>query len=318
MLPQDGGTTAAQLLIDKQHARVVAAQEVNAALTGDLRQILPDGLGVARERIAELESGLTRSVNSRPELSVSEESEATGSPGEPGAPKNVMDLTKAATNNRAKETGTVCEPRSAALASAQILQKPVQTGGDGDQALALGMISCNQTEPELSDLKKKISRYEGLMERVTASDRELEVMQNLMRENEIRLRGALKAPTASILKAPERIRIVDRPRDPDFPTKSRLLYAIAGIIGSVIVGSTLALCVDFLDSRIFYPEELADLGKLPIIATLPNLGQALRKGRQGARGEDRLPAEDIGIAPRGVAAEDEQAFSVDVSKRWSR
>lgn len=308
MMPQEGGMTAAKLLINKQEARLTAAQGENAALKQELRHILPGGLEAAQERIADLERELTPSVSGRPEAPASNISGAKVGPGELDGPKNATDLATGATNQRAGESRPVCEARAATLTSPQALQKPAQIRGDADQALGPAMLSCDQIKSELSNLKDKISRYEALTERVTASDREVDLMQNLSREYEIRLRGAVKSPGSSILKTPERIRIVDPPRDPNFPSKSRLLYVIAGILGSIVLSSAAALCSAYLDPRIFYPEELAELGKLPIIATLPNSEQALPEGDQESWSLRTNVVEQV---RRQLRAADEQIVSIE-------
>jgi hypothetical protein len=244
IMPQEGGTTAAQVLINKQQARLVAAQQANATLKQELHQILPEGLSAARERLAELESGFTPLGSGRPE--------AKASPRDLDVAGNPTDLATGATKPRSKEAGP---------------------GG--------------QVELEVKNLKEKISRYEGLRERVTASDGEVDVLQSLLREYEIRLRSAARGPSASILKAPERIRIIDAPHDPDFPSKSRLIYAIVGILGSVGFSSSVVFCLSYFNPRILYPEELEDLAKLPIVASLTNLGQTPPE----ARNDRDAPAE---------------------------
>jgi hypothetical protein len=266
MMPQEGGTTAAQVLINKQQGRLVAAQQANAALKQEVHQILPEGLSAAREQLAEWESVLTPPGSGRPE--------AKASPGQPDAAKNPTDLGTGATKPRSKEAGSGCEAQAAALASARVPQ-PAQLKSN---AGAPGLIGCAQVELEFRNLKEKVTRYEGLMERVAASDGEVDAVQNWLREYEIRLRGAAKGPGASILKAPERIRIIDPPHDPDFPSKSRLLYAIVGIMGGFGFSVAVVFCLNYLDSRIFYAEELEDLAKLPIVASLTNSGQAVPDG----------------------------------------
>jgi uncharacterized protein involved in exopolysaccharide biosynthesis len=267
MMPQEGGTTAAQLLINNQKARLVAAQETNASLKQESRQVLPGGVQPAQERIAELERALVR---------VGAGLQATD--GAPTSAKTVTGPSNAMPP--ANESGPVCVARAAALASTQGADKLSQITTDSGQAWAPGLIRCDELERELRNLREKVDRYHGLIEKIAVSDREVDIQQNLSRDYEIRLRGAVKAPGSSILKAPERIRIVDPPRDPDIPTKSRVTYAIAALLGSILVGTAIAVCVDYLDTRIFYPEELMQLGDLPIVATLHKsaAGTARRSG----------------------------------------
>ncbi len=74
--------------------------------------------------------------------------------------------------------------------------------------------------------------------------------------------------TGGILNAPERIKLIDAPRDPEFPTNSAVRLAIVGLLASLGLALGLAVGAEMLDARVRNAEEAAALSGLPILARL--------------------------------------------------
>jgi hypothetical protein len=73
----------------------------------------------------------------------------------------------------------------------------------------------------------------------------------------------------SVLNAPERIKVIDTPKDPEFPVNSTSKYVIAGIAASIIMGVALVMLAEATDQRMRRPNEFTEFTGLPVIARLP-------------------------------------------------
>ncbi len=70
----------------------------------------------------------------------------------------------------------------------------------------------------------------------------------------VRRYAALARSPAAVLRAPERIRVIDQPRDPISANRSRLVYILLGISAGMLIGFALALAAELLDERAHDPE----------------------------------------------------------------
>jgi hypothetical protein len=74
----------------------------------------------------------------------------------------------------------------------------------------------------------------------------------------------------SILNAPELIKVIDTPKDPEFPVISTIKYVIGGAAASVIIGVALVMLAEATDQRMRSAEEFAEFTGVPVIARLPS------------------------------------------------
>jgi capsular polysaccharide biosynthesis protein len=115
-----------------------------------------------------------------------------------------------------------------------------------------------------------------MIARITAA--ETAVAEAKARYVEVSARGgsdSARPQTVGLLSAPERIRVLDSPKDPLFPTRSPILYVLFGLVASGLVGVGLAWVAERLDDRIRSAEDLAAAARVPVIAQLPQLGGAV-------------------------------------------
>jgi capsular polysaccharide biosynthesis protein len=77
------------------------------------------------------------------------------------------------------------------------------------------------------------------------------------------------ATPVQILRAPERITIIDPPKDPDIATVSRSTIAALTMLGALVIGLGLALTSDMLDPRLRSANRLQAISGVPIWGRLP-------------------------------------------------
>jgi hypothetical protein len=72
-----------------------------------------------------------------------------------------------------------------------------------------------------------------------------------------------------LLDAPERIRIIDPPVDPETPETSRLLYVLFGVAASIVLGVGLAWAAEQADPSLRDRQQFAAVAGVPVVAHLP-------------------------------------------------
>jgi uncharacterized protein involved in exopolysaccharide biosynthesis len=77
-----------------------------------------------------------------------------------------------------------------------------------------------------------------------------------------------------LLDAPERIRLIDPPGDPETPETSRLLYVLFGVAASVILGAGLAWGAELADPTLRDRHEFAAVAGVPVVAHLPRVEES--------------------------------------------
>ena len=71
-----------------------------------------------------------------------------------------------------------------------------------------------------------------------------------------------------VLNAPERIKLIDAPRDPEIAATTGVRFATIALMASIIFGLGLAVLAEVFDTRVRRPEDLADSSGLPLVARL--------------------------------------------------
>jgi uncharacterized protein involved in exopolysaccharide biosynthesis len=79
----------------------------------------------------------------------------------------------------------------------------------------------------------------------------------------------LGARSTSILLAPERIKVIDEPRDPELPTTSALKIAIAAVAASLLAACGLVFLAELVDTTVRRGDQIEALTGAPVLARLP-------------------------------------------------
>ncbi len=121
----------------------------------------------------------------------------------------------------------------------------------------------------MDGLVQAVRQTEPIAAQLTQLEREAAEANEAFDEYARRFKRASTTRNASgILNAPERIKLIDAPRDPEFPTASALRTAILALLSSIALGIGLTLLAELLDQRLRSAEEVAEATGLPVLARL--------------------------------------------------
>ena len=159
----------------------------------------------------------------------------------------------------------------------------------GQPGLSPQLQTLKTKRSELQKLQKTEEHYQALQSEIDQLTKDVETVQrDAMIENELltqsaRVKKAQDAYDAymkrhkitagsrgpNILNAPERIKLIDAPRDPEFPVNSTLKIILASILASALVAVAIAAIVEAFDSTVRYADVLEELTGVPVLARLP-------------------------------------------------
>ncbi|MDW6023084.1 hypothetical protein SAZ10_15085 [Mesorhizobium sp. BAC0120] len=159
---------------------------------------------------------------------------------------------------------TQLEAKLASSTSAGTETDIAKLAGNGGQFEA----ARAQQQKTIADRDQVQRELAALESKIQATRAQLEVTQQ-------RLRSVRLASAQGVLRAPELIRMIDPPRDPEFPTRSARIYLLASLAAGALLGIALASISEFLDTSLRTPEEFADAVGAPVIARIGRAGAAL-------------------------------------------
>ena len=84
-----------------------------------------------------------------------------------------------------------------------------------------------------------------------------------------RFPAAMSNRSLQVLNAPERIRVIDAPKDPEFPATSRLKIVVATFLGGLFLALSAVAAAELLDQRLRHPADFEAAAGAPVIARLP-------------------------------------------------
>ena len=193
---------------------------------------------------------------------------------------------------------------AAAAAAAAPPPDPVAAAFEGRKREA--RVEVESLRSRLADVDRRIAAFQGRVE--AAPRREQEILgltrdyQKLSDNYTQLLTKKLDAEMAARLEQQERgqqFRILDPaylPETPSFP--NRVLFALGGAIGGLLLGIGLSIGVDFLDPTFKDADDVANALPFPVLAVLPYVPPKEQRRLAGAR-----PDVDGTTAGDGRAAE---------------
>jgi uncharacterized protein involved in exopolysaccharide biosynthesis len=116
--------------------------------------------------------------------------------------------------------------------------------------------------------RHNISEYERLQAQIANVERDIAAAQGQLEATQKRLESVRLGGAVGILRAPELIRIVDPPRDPEFPTRSPIVYLFAALAAGIVLGLGLAGIAEFLDTSLRDPDEFSEVAGAPVITRI--------------------------------------------------
>lgn len=136
---------------------------------------------------------------------------------------------------------------------------------------------------KINELTEKISSYEGIQSAVAQLSMRREALQKQSQLVGSESRRAL-SNWRSLLNAPERMIIVDPPKDPQNRTRSRLKFVLTGVLAGGLLGIALVAWAEVFDPSIRRADQLRSIPNVPFLGTLSALLDATADGTTEAKG----------------------------------
>ena len=269
--PEQDALSATQVLLEKRHDDVVNAEKALMKFKEQLGERAIAAIAANDARLREAQASVQTFI-----------AESAASDSEIGALKAALGAAAAAENAGRRES----EIRQATLA-AEALEKRGPNAAPEAQAqrLRVGQLTQLQAlEARGALVRREIERLgNGIADQTRAStdgrspegqlrrlEREVAEARELEDGYKRRFPAATSTRSLQVLNAPERIRVIDAPRDPEFPATSRLKFVIAGLMSGLLLAAGLAGCAEMLDQRLRRAADFEAVAGVPVIARLPS------------------------------------------------
>ncbi len=127
-----------------------------------------------------------------------------------------------------------------------------------------------QTQTDVADLTRSSAdgrSPEGQLKRL---QRELLEARALMETYARRFPVTMAPRSLQVLNAPERIRVIDAPHDPEFPLSSRMRIIVGGTLLGLVLSVALAAAAEMFDQRLRHAADFEAAAGVPVLARLPS------------------------------------------------
>lgn len=126
-----------------------------------------------------------------------------------------------------------------------------------------------QTTTAVADLSKAAADGRSPEGQLRRLQRDVTDARALLDSYTKRFPMALNSRSLQVLNAPERIRVIDAPRDPEFATSSRTRIVIGGLALGLLLSAGLVAGAEMLDQRLRSASDFEAASGAPVIARLP-------------------------------------------------
>jgi uncharacterized protein involved in exopolysaccharide biosynthesis len=259
LVPDKGEPDAIEMLLQKHTRDLAAANASKADLKRRLAALSIDDLPATQARLEELSRSLSKRAE---ELRQADKTVQEATPEGLSGITTVEQLDREVARLAKSSEGNAVSPSVRAedvAALREALAKRMAAASEQQRAATL--VAAEQ---------QKISAYNDLTKRIAATERDIAADQEQVEATRKRLDAARLTSATGILRAPDLIRIVDPPRDPEFPTRSPIIYLFAALAAGVLLGLALASIAEFLDTRLRDPEEFSEVAGVPVITRIAN------------------------------------------------
>jgi HPt (histidine-containing phosphotransfer) domain-containing protein len=257
LVPERGGPSATQVLLEKHERDLAAQRALKADREKSLAELSFGDPAAARARLTELALRL-EAANERFRQADHAVQQLAGNAGMAGVE----------TVEQLEEEIQRLGGRNGA-ASALDNEVPAQDFGELHQALVMrksAALEQAEAAAAVEAEQRRISSYERLKTDIAEADRKIATAQSQLESAKRRLDSVQLMQVVGVLRAPELIRIIDPPRDPEFPTRSPMIYFLAALAASALLGLGLAVVSQFLDTRLRDPDDFSEVTGAPVIA----------------------------------------------------
>jgi uncharacterized protein involved in exopolysaccharide biosynthesis len=268
LLPDQNSTYASQVLLERRKEDLENAQRKLLMFRQRTSERFPQGLGASHNRLAEARASLKQSEDDLKRI-VQEISERRARL--PGASPSTSRVEQEIAQVRAEMAKLHASEGTAQvqLAQAQSRLSDLLAIRELDQRRGAIEADIRDQSQRMEGLVRAVRQTEPIAEQLAQLERQSAEAKEALDEYARRYQRATSSRNPSgILNAPERIKLIDAPRDPEMPTASALRTAILALLSSIALGIGLTLLAELLDQRLRSPDELADATGLPVLARL--------------------------------------------------
>lgn len=268
LLPEQNAMFASQVLLEKRKDELDNAQRALSTFRQRLAERLPQGLGAPHHRLAEARSVLQAKEAELARITREISDRRGRLPGaSPSSARVDQEIAQVRAELASLETKNGGVPAKVAQAQSKLTELLVIR----DLEVRRGTLEAEIREftRQMDGLIKAVRQTEPIAEQLAQLEREAAEAKEAFDDYSRRYqRAATTRGAGGILNAPERIKLIDAPRDPEFPTASALRAAILALLSSIGLGIGLTLLAELTDPRLRSPEEVADATGLPVLARL--------------------------------------------------
>jgi uncharacterized protein involved in exopolysaccharide biosynthesis len=269
--PDQAALSATQVLLEKRRDDLAATEKALARFREQLGERALAAIAANETRLKDAQAALqTQSADINAvdaEIAALKATVGTFAAAE-NAGKRQAEISLAVTTAEGAEKGRTpasqaealaARGRAALLTQLQALETRVAT-------LRRDLTQATATVADQARLGADSRSPEGQLRRL---EREVAESRALFDSYRQRFPSAVVGRSLQVLNAPERIRVIDSPRDPQFPATSRLKFMLAGLMAGLVLAVGLTGCAELLDQRLRSASDFEGIAGVPVIGRLP-------------------------------------------------
>ena len=271
LLPVSDTRTAPSYMVERKAARILEAEQQRDALIRSSNALSIPAINRQRDAVARLRAQATTTQTAYAQAKTSADQAIKSALGEEKLTQPISKAIETLATEIAKLQTTGNGGPNAELAERkrkyQLLKAalPLQEKATGLKA------SLTQVQSQLAASEKAFSEAMAGREKINNLDARIQADRAEYEKYRQRFSQTRAGTQLVLLRAPERIKIVDEPSDPKFPLSSALKILLAGLGASIALGAGLAVAAEQLDESIRSNRDAERAAGLPVIATLPRL-----------------------------------------------
>ena len=265
--PEQNAQFASQVLLDRRREEMEGAERILAQFRQRLAERLPRGLSEPEGRLGDLRKSIEDKA-ALIELAAAEIDKVRVrlSGGAPAASRIDQEIV------RVRAELAVLEGRGAAAAADVARLKgrlgDLQTLQTIEQQKSALDGEVKELSRQADALTRTIRQLQPVGVELSRLEREAALAKEAFEEYARRYQRVAQTRTGGILNAPDRIKLIDAPRDPEFPANSAVRLAIVSLLGSIMLGLGLSVGAELVDQRVRSAEEASAACGLPVVARL--------------------------------------------------
>ncbi len=299
--PDSAAQSATQVLLDKRRDDLEAAEKALTRFKEQLGERALAAIALSDTRLKEAQASLQ-----------GQGADIAAADGEIAALKVALGAF-AAPENAGRRDGEIRQ----ALASAEAAEKGRTPSAQAEALAARGraaqLTQLGQLETRGATLRRDLEQAtslvadqarasadtrspEGQLRRLERDASEARALYDSYRQ---RFPATVAGRSLQVLNAPERIRVIDMPRDPEFPATSRLKFIIAGLLAGFVLSAGLAGLAEMFDQRLRRASDFEGVAGVPVLGRLPPAraepanDQTLATGDPGPGSGDPDPTSNV-------------------------